>query len=140
MNTIETIVRERQKNPCATLEQIGVKANVTRERVRQILKRASLPTRAFIRYHGCLQCGGQITPSNPSDYRFSYKAKSKTMIPIECSECGRVAWREKSIAFARLRRNKSGAMFCSKQCQGKYTARKYGFSAHPENIGRTKKC
>ena len=37
-------IQERITNPCATLETIGGKAGVTKERVRQILKGHGLPT------------------------------------------------------------------------------------------------
>ena len=134
MNTTEIVIKERKLNPCATLEQIGQKADVCRERVRQILNKKRLPTRHFVQHYICLQCGKNLAyrkqPFCSKECRVIYN-----MIPMECSECGTVFYREKSFAFARLIRNKSGAMFCSKQCQGKYCAKNYGFVAHPENCG-----
>ena len=38
------VIRIRMANPCATLQQIGDEVGVSRERVRQILSRAKLPT------------------------------------------------------------------------------------------------
>lgn len=43
-STSKKVIKMRKENPRATLQQIGNKVGVSRERVRQILSRAKLPT------------------------------------------------------------------------------------------------
>lgn len=134
MNTTEIVIKERQENPCATLQQLGDKANVCRERARQILKKERLSTRHFTPRYICLQCGKDLAYRKRPFCSWECKA-IYNMIPVECSECGTVFYRTWNNAFWRLNRNVSGVMFCSKQCQGKYCGKNFGFLSHPENAG-----
>lgn len=45
--TNKKVIKIRKENPCATLQQIGDEVGVSRERVRQILSRAKLPTARY---------------------------------------------------------------------------------------------
>ena len=53
----QAVIETRIKNPCATLDEVGVKFGVTRERIRQILKKHGEPTMHFIQTYLCIQCG-----------------------------------------------------------------------------------
>jgi acetone carboxylase gamma subunit len=56
--TEEIVIRERQLCPCATTVQIAFVADVTPERVRQILSAHDLPTRHWKqRDYVCNNCG-----------------------------------------------------------------------------------
>lgn len=54
------VLNTKVNNPCATLQEIGDKYGVTRERIRQILEPYNLPTGRTIKYmtaHVCPICG-----------------------------------------------------------------------------------
>ncbi len=51
----------RRADPALTLEQIGRKVGLTRERVRQILADAGLPTKNSRFYHFCVACGTPVS-------------------------------------------------------------------------------
>jgi len=45
MDTAKKVIQIRREDPCLTLQEIGDKVHVSRERVRQILEKAKLKTR-----------------------------------------------------------------------------------------------
>ena len=98
------VIRLRKGNPCMTLKQIGDRVGVTRERVRQVLSRAGLPTRALVspklRYE-CPGCGKLLL--GPMFF---------------CAFCeSRVLWTERAQK-ARVRRGLKH-VFCSLKCLSK---------------------
>lgn len=134
------MVSTRLRNPCATLEQIGGKFGVSKERVRQVLSEANAPTKSIRiknQYH-CLNCGkliqtqGKKFCSHECQHLYS-------QIPIKCSECGEIFHISKSQLFARETRRKVEGYWCSKQCFGKWLSRNHGFIKHPENRGHAKR-
>ncbi len=135
--TVTAVVREkvvialRKSNPCATLEEIGGDVGVTRERVRQILNKANLPTKKYITTYLCNHCGDPIprrrTYQNPKFCSTKcYSAYSR--IQIACTFCGTLKeYRAKEVTWKIENRGRSSSLFfCSKQCQGKWFGKNYG--------------
>jgi hypothetical protein len=129
----------RNSIPCATLQEIGNKVGVSRERVRQILSRDSLSTKHYSMTYHCNMCGEQIRKDNKSGYCKVCKVKAH-LVPLICDQCGTLFYRPQSdvITAAKRTNGKDSLTFCTKSCQGIYTANHYGFVAHPENSGYRK--
>lgn len=138
------IIELRKKYPCYTLKHIADIKGISRERVRQILKRDNLPTRHLkrgLQYYTCLNCGKETTHKSGLcclDCRNLYYT-----INLVCDNCG--------ITFPRLqtliikgnkpRSNSTypaykGNQFCSRKCFGQWLGNNHGFKMHPENAGR----
>lgn len=135
----QQVVKLRQENLCATLQDIATHTKISRERVRQILKEEGLSTTNY-NYKPtshCLNCGQEI-PSPISQPRIfcSQACFSRYhTILVECSQCGKLFTIRQSALLARTKRNKTSMIFCSNKCHGTVVGQNYGFLAHPENIG-----
>ena len=133
--TVESAVRKkvvialRKSNPCATLEEIGQDVNVSRERVRQILNKANLPTRKHLVINLCNNCGGNIRRYNRNQ-QFCNKEcrRAYSRIQIACSFCGALKeYRAKEVTWNIEHNGRSSDLFfCSKQCQGKWLGKNHG--------------
>ncbi len=146
MNTRQAVVDMRQKNRCATLQQIGDKVGITRARVSQILIDECLPTRHWKlgdRFT-CLDCGRlfgfkhrkgrkEVKRLNP----YCRKCRGKHLrVTLVCSNprCGKVFERLASkIEWHLKHHNHQGRYYCSKSCYGVDLGLKHGFGAHPEH-------
>ena len=118
------IKRMRRNNPCSTLVQIGDKYGVTRERVRQILKEAMLPTRAvgnlcynISNQHFCLNCG-KVRVHGKAKFCSLECRKEYTTIQIACTQCGLLIQLFQSSIMVRI--NKFKNLFCSHRCSALY--------------------
>jgi len=132
------VCEERQLHPCATLQDISNKFGVTKERIRQILKRDGLRTQTtrldFSKErYVCPRCGGQK----------NYEAKwckrcfsEMHWVDVDCDNCGKL----KQVRVSRLIAIESGKwakrgfgykghFFCSRQCHGKWLAKTYGWGS-----------
>lgn len=148
MGMREQVTALRQKNPCLTLQQIGNKVHLTRQRVQQILAGEGLPTAAYRRDRRFVcRCGKTIEPTiykSGNRYYSQYCSKRCRFeafnVPLACSSCGQISWRKQSQMlhydkpYAHRLRQKT-YVFCSRKCQGKYLGEHFGFAAHPENSG-----
>ena len=112
----QDIINSRLHNPCATLQQIGDKYGITRERVRQILESENLNTTHWKQKYKCLQCGEIIERSRSKSfcskdcqYNYSYPL-------IECCICKKLVRRNQGQLYRHDRQNKH--YFCSKKCKG----------------------
>ena len=132
--THENVVNLRRKNPCLTLQEIGEKCGITRERVRQHLKEAELPTVGLGKKY-CHYCGKHLNVGE----KYKSLAPNKTVsfhhyccfscwdiirpgktIMLECEVCGILFPRKESLVIIRLGRREYQHVFCSKKCQGKW--------------------
>jgi len=86
--------------------------------------------------HYCKHCGAVI--SYKKRYCSNECKRAYYSVPHECSHC-HTQFTMNATQKIRIRKSKSGLIFCSKQCQGKYLAEHFGFTAHPENIRNHKK-
>jgi len=131
----EQVIKARLNNRSATLQQIGAEYHITRERVRQILKEAGLQTAASFPPNPCPQCGKDM--GNTHQHLFCspecWQNSTRTLIP--CTQCGEL--REYRIKYITWEIDHNGhspnLFFCSKRCQGKWVAGKYGFGVFPEH-------
>ena len=118
------IKRMRRNNPCFTLIQIGERYGVTRERVRQILKEAELPTKGEgTLYHRipnqrfCLNCG--IVRILPNRTHCSHKCRTEyATVKVTCTQCGLQFQLKQGAIIARTTRHKN--IFCSHSCSVTY--------------------
>jgi len=90
------IIEYRKNNPCLTLQQVGNKYGISRERVRQILKRAKEKTTNYY-YRGLHQ------------------------VAVVCSQCGKTFYlKEYDLIDRENRASKTGGRFCSNSCAAKW--------------------
>jgi hypothetical protein len=123
----------RLTHKCATLQQIGNIFGLSRERVRQRLKRAGVETKhfRFVQKYKCNECGKE----SHLKLFCSNECRSKyASIQLECSQCHKIFTRKIYRAFRTLVVRGSQLTFCDKHCQGVYLAEHFGFKVHPENI------
>lgn len=125
LNTRELIINLRSSNLCMTMSEIARNAGVSRQRVYQVLKTESLPTRHNItKYeYECPVCG---TRSKNKFCSNDCKIKWR-QIPIICTKCGKLFFRYYSQLLADNHRRNSNVLFCSKECRNKWLVEQYGF-------------
>ena len=137
-----SIIATRDRNPCATLQQIADKYDITRERVRQVLasegratKAIRLPNPNYI----CPYCGGvkSWVSAQCENCQEAERAKVR-WVTLICDQCGGTFERRQSEVLIRAKlRGYQGRIFCSKRCQGVYTAEHYGIGAPNNPIHKT---
>ena len=119
----EDIVRIRRQEPCATLQNIGSRCGVTRERVRQILAKEGLPTAKITGY--CRECGEPLTQKYqrycPNKCFNIYRQRMKNIL-VSCSYCGNLFPRERSAINAMAARDYQHA-FCNHICHAKWISK-----------------
>jgi len=132
LSTVQAVVQMRIDNPGATLQDIGDKIGVSRQRVHRILEKHNLPTKHYSQklLYECSVCG------KISSHEFcSIECQKKWhQIIVECTNCGKLFTRSESELLGHYR----NSLFCSRECFGKWISERYGFKAHPENCGRHK--
>jgi len=132
LSTVQAVVQMRIDNPGATLQDIGDKIGVSKQRVHRILREHDLQTRHCSQklLYECPVCG------KISSHKFcSIECQKKWhQIIVECTNCGKLFTRSESELLGHYR----NSLFCSRECFGKWISERYGFKAHPENCGRHK--
>lgn len=126
----------RQSNPCATLEEIGTQIAVSRERVRQILAKAQMPTRHYVsrQLYECLNCGKATTNRRFCSSKCAYEYNHPLVM---CDYCGKLFRRLRAL-LCRPPSRSSNHYFCSRSCLGKWRAEKYGFKKGHKSLVRRK--
>ena len=127
-STTERALALRQEHPDIRASVIARTLGVSRERVRQILYRAGLPTH-FVKQDGCPVCG--LKRSYYSKRRcMDCRIRATPKIERSCGWCGTSVVRKASCW-----RNgqEPKVLFCTKQHQGFWAGKYHGFAAHPEN-------
>jgi hypothetical protein len=118
------IVAYRRQNPYATQTEIGQAIGLSRERVRQLLKKMGLPAvvkdPAKIPNYFCDSCGELIYAERQarSKYKFCNREcyHASRVLTIECFVCGELFLMQLSQWIARVRRNNT--LTCSMACRG----------------------
>jgi hypothetical protein len=103
------IVNYRLRNPRATLEEIGNKYGLTRERIRQILSISKVPTRRVY------------------DKVIRVQKRKASVISVKCEACGGTITRRMSEFRHFADRHYQGHYFCNNKCKGKWTGTRYGW-------------
>ena len=123
------VIELRKENPDMTLKAIGEKVGVTRERVRQILKREGLPTVSTnghttsyrVPRGKCVTCGNEIGLDRHISAKYCSRectqTKRQAISFITCYRCGKVKSRPKNEAKQRAKKNKP--TYCSRSCSSK---------------------
>lgn len=136
-NTAKAIAL-RKASPCMSLQDIGDKVGLSRERVRQILTRDGLVTKHVVRQtYYCMNCG-KPTRNMPRRWRRYIVdnevfcngtcAKEFHTLTLTCSTCGKVFKRPAGevINAAQHPLHKGGLIFCSKVCHGRWLGTHHG--------------
>ena len=112
--TREKVVSHRADNPLMSAADLARHIGVSRERVRQLLVALGLPTKVFVReLHLCGFCG-ELT-RNP--FYCSRPCHSmSTWVLFRCAVCDRVRRKRGCEVRARLRKSRSGNLYCSRTC------------------------
>ena len=116
---MNAVCQTRLINRDWTLQKIGNLHGITRERVRQILSKHYLPTKALKVIITCANCQKPLKYKTESGLCMKCQiARAFTL--LECDECHILFYRRRYYA-----RNKK-VTFCSKQCHGKWLGKNYG--------------
>ena len=121
------IVTMRVANPELTLQEIGTYFNLTRERIRQILKNNNVPTRAISKFPPakCANCQKPLTNTNGSAIHLTASTPAKSYCNTQCREaklydyyscdyCGKLVWKRKK-EYKHLK-TLSQTFHCSHSC------------------------
>lgn len=131
MGARSLVISERLASPCATLETIGKKTGVTRQRVDQILKDEGLPTRHQRQTWLCNYCRkvmsrNRLFCSTECFHEYHY-------VWLACEECGCLFSRKLSQVRHTLT-NPHGSgdkalFFCTKRCKSRHAGKYYGIGS-----------
>lgn len=131
------VIKMRQTNQCATLQEIGNRFGVSRERIRQILSTNNIQTKNYkwlLRYY-CLECGTELVGHGRANRKFCSVSccNSYKRITVMCDNCGALFKRRASelLWYPNTPAHQPKHSFCSRKCLGSYTGKHYGFGAHP---------
>jgi len=109
----QSVFTLREENPEWTLDAIGKTVGVTRERVRQILKKKGLPTKARKTPKLCVVCSMRVESSRK--FCSPECRKKSSSITFKCSFCNvDVTW-ARSVYNAQKRRGYKN-IHCSREC------------------------
>ena len=124
----EHAIKLREKSPCMTLQAIGDKCGVSKERVRQILQSEGMETKHVdtrTKYY-CSRCGKRILePYNRTNGTKTLKKLCNTCyhewhhVKVICSVCGKEFEIKTGALMDRLRSSKSKEIICSIACRNK---------------------
>ncbi len=116
----------KQSYPCYTLQSIGDKTGISRERVRQILKSAGEHTRAWRPKRFCINCGKELILRHRPHRFCSRECLSQYhRITLECEQCHKSFSREISATFCYDNSHMHNHTFCSRQCLGQWLGTHY---------------
>ena len=126
------VVSFRQKYPCWTLQKIASEVGVSRERVRQILSKHGMATKAAQQRFHCRYCNIALAVTNAFGSRTStgvcrkcYK-EYEFYTTLECDECHRLFSRRTALVLIELGKRNYQHVWCGHRCQGKWVGREYG--------------
>jgi len=113
----------RQQHPSMPAIRIAETLNISRERVRQLLTEAGLPTYFRKQYGWCELCGGLMPATRKSYCSKECRTKAKR-VTFQCDYCGQDKVLIRAAYDAQKRRGYKH-MYCSIQCRnwGKWALR-----------------
>ena len=132
ITTITAVKAIKNKYPCMKAIRIAEIFGVSRERVRQILQEAELPTHNYQK-HYCKYCGKEITKLTWKKHYPRYCSPeckfNVSHIPLSCSNCGKLFYVIQSLGIKKSTKHKY--VFCSNNCKGDYLHKDYWMGKHP---------
>ncbi len=132
----------RRDNPAMTLDAIGKQVGVSRERIRQLLKKAGLETHSTGNHRRawrpCAMECGRLTLRTYCSRKCSAAAYHLRMSTVlTCTQCGKEFLRQNALIRTRaknyLGKYTTTNVFCNKVCQGRYVGAHFGIGTpgHP---------
>ena len=121
----------RKTTPCLTLQEVGDKLGVTRERARQLLKAGEMPTKHY-HYNSkchCAKCGKKLKV--PSQSGLCHDCWATPLVPLICDQCGVLFYRRQAQVLNPCQPHTG--YYCSRQCYGKYFGIHYGRGRQPKD-------
>ena len=120
---MEKLAKIRWTNPCATLQEMGDRLGVSRERIRQMLNRLELPTRHYSekKMVGCLQCGSPIREGKEFCNLKCHTAYNA--IFVTCNQCGKLTRKTTARVISteqRVKKGYKGNYYCDRKCFGRW--------------------
>lgn len=139
--TAREVILARINNPCATMQDIGSKLNISRQRVEQILLNHRLATKKWHAIYICNSCGNEIDRKIyhssyfcSGDCRREFYKQYRTVV-LTCSYCGKQFNRRLKRVNGTMIPDNQTTFFCDKKCQGKYAASHYSLFKKGYNTG-----
>jgi len=119
----DQVLSLRQLDPSMPAIRIAEALNISRERVRQLLNEAGLPTYFRKQYGLCELCGGEMPP-NRKFYCSTPCRTTAKRVTFQCEYCGQDKVLIRAAYNAQKRRGYKH-MYCSIQCRnlGKWAFR-----------------
>ena len=111
----QRVLELRETNPSLAAVRIAEILNITRERVRQILKKEGLPTHIPRHYGFCAVCS-QDMPATRTRYCSAECRIVATRVTITCTFCGNSKTLRRSAYNAQVKRGYKH-MYCSVKCR-----------------------
>ena len=111
----DKVLALREADPSLAAVRIAEILQITRERVRQILKQAGLPTYIPRHYGHCKGCG-KDRPANRTTYCSTECRFEATRITFTCMFCGIPKRLRRSAFNAQMKRGYK-YMYCSVECR-----------------------
>jgi len=111
----EAIVAYRLSNPCLTLQSVGDKFGITREGIRQILKKYNVRTRHFTPPKVCANCGTHIKQGkycSECSHKLHY-------VTVCCNGCGKMFEKRISDILSYQSSKNYNNYYCSMDCYKK---------------------
>ena len=146
MTTRERIRAEYAADPTLTLQAVGDRVGVTRERVRQIVKDERIAIDRTTRLAKCYRCHNDFLAGDLDELHrcpdcrwraFSHQRRSR-----HCTWCGAIFWMQpsqirKSTGVDNVNRNRrakglptyKGQFFCGYSCTAKWRAAFFGYGS-----------
>ena len=122
------VIAIRTENPDISAAEISRRLGITRERVRQILKREGLVTRVptIRRKYGCIKCGIEFIKTPNSSYKHCescledfHSSRQNSVVEFSCLRCGNLRQQARSQYMTANRH------FCSLACVREYRIGRY---------------
>lgn len=126
----DTIYRLRRENPNWPAAEIARHVGCSRERVRQLLNRTGLPTKAMLPpppdYGCCAGCGVKATAKRKGD--FCLLCRRSRVTQLVCVNCKTQFTRKAYMEERSVRHGRRTGPFCGKRCHGFWLAVRYGIT------------
>jgi hypothetical protein len=115
------IIKIRDNNPCATLQNIGDKVGCSREYVRQVLSKNEKPTKHWVKTYQCNQCG-KVTRYKKfcsRECQAEY-TKAHRMVECVCDQCGKPFQQTIYQLKHKVVVHNQDKFFCNRHCRSVY--------------------